>query len=187
MLKAVTIGSMVLCHLITGTPSGDEKPKITKVLGEVVDISKAPIYIENIKNKEALEGEKDVLMVKAKNVQGVYQISATACMLVRKETEEEAFNRKVIRKKQVIKSEEKEEVPPPAEELPPPAEEVPPPAEEVPPPAEAPPVKEEKAEVKKEVEIKEEKVEKVAPKEEKEKEKVEPSKKDKSILDYIIN
>lgn len=188
MMKIVTIGSMVLCHLIAPNNTADQpQAKIMKVLGEVVSIQKGPLYIEKVKDKETLAAKKDFLVIKGKNLPGTYQVSSTACMLVRDETAQEEQDRKFIRKKkEEVTSDEKlnklkviseEEVMPEPEEVPP-VEEV---KEKTPIKVEEAPKVEEKVEVAPALE----KADKM---EEKAKEKApEAGKKDKSILDYIVN
>lgn len=188
MMKIVTIGSMVLCHLIAPNTTVDQtQPKIMKVLGEVVSIQKGPLYIEKVKDKETLAAKKDFLVIKGQNIPGTYQVSSTACMLVREETVQEEQDRKFIRKKkeEVVSDEKlnKLKVISETEEVVPEPEEVPA-VEEV----KKTPIKVEEApKVEEKVEIAPA-LEKADKMEEKSKEKApEAGKKDKSILDYIVN
>lgn len=113
MVKVV-IGSVVLCHLLMPSQSpqnnNQEKPGITKILGEVVDIQSGSRYLEDKEKKEALRADTSIIVVKAKNIDGVYQIDSRACMLVRDETPIERENR-LVPKTKII-----EEIPAPEED-----------------------------------------------------------------------
>jgi hypothetical protein len=196
MVKVV-IGSMVLCHLLIPGQNiqvqQENSSNVTKVLGEVVDIQKGSRYIEKVDDKQALRVDTDILIVKGKNKEGLYQVDARACMLVRDETPQEREERvapktkveeKVVEEKTeetnsadmeiqdrpAVEDVKEEEI---IKNLPQIEEQVPQPQE----------VKEIKEEVKQEIKeaVKEEKVEKVQ-------EKVEETpaqKTNKSLLDYI--
>lgn len=115
MVKVV-IGSVVLCHLLMPTTAPQQQeggPAVTKILGEVVDIQSGSRYIEKKETKQALRVDTDILVVKGKNKEGLYQIDSRACMLVRDESpaekEERLFPKtKVVEKESV--SEDEEEV-----------------------------------------------------------------------------
>lgn len=109
MVKVI-IGSLVICHLLSPTDQqAQEGPGVTKILGEIIDITKGNRYIEKVDKKEALEVETDILIIKGKNKEGVFQVDARACMAVRKESEEERQERVSPRpKKTIVKEEELE-------------------------------------------------------------------------------
>lgn len=96
MIKVV-IGSMVLCHLLVPNPTSQnvnsENEPIVKVLGQVVDMQKGSRYIEKVDDKQALRVDRDILIIKGQNREGLYQVDSRACMLVRDETPEERENR----------------------------------------------------------------------------------------------
>lgn len=105
MVKVV-IGSMVLCHLLVPgqmQQTGEGEQKVTKILGEIVDMQKGNRYIENVKDKQTLRVDTDILIIKGKNKEGVYQVDSRACMLVRDETaverEERLFPKTKIEEK----------------------------------------------------------------------------------------
>lgn len=96
MIKVV-IGSMVLCHLLVPNPNSQnvsaENEPIVKVLGQVVDMQKGSRYIEKVDDKQALRVDRDILIIKGQNREGLYQVDSRACMLVRDESPEERENR----------------------------------------------------------------------------------------------
>lgn len=97
MIKTITLGSIVVCHLLTGNsitqPDGSKKDEIKKILGQVIEINQKSSLKENIEKKEVIEYKRDVLIVKDKLDEIVYEINKTACMPVRKETDQEEKNR----------------------------------------------------------------------------------------------
>lgn len=95
MVKVV-VGSIVLCHLLSGTPNinqNQEESNIIKVLGKVIDIQKGSRYLEKVEERQALRVDKHTLIIKGQNIEGMYQVDSRACMLVRDETPEERENR----------------------------------------------------------------------------------------------
>jgi hypothetical protein len=97
MIKAFTIGTVVVCHLLTGKmnqlPDGSSKEIIQKILGQVVDIQQKNSFEEKLDKKEVIEFKRDVLIVKEKNSDITYEINKQACMPVRQETDVERQNR----------------------------------------------------------------------------------------------
>lgn len=97
MIKAFTIGTVVVCHLLTGKmtqlPDGSSKEIIQKILGQVIDIQQKNSFEEKLDKKEVIEFKRDVLIVKEKNSDITYEINKQACMPVRQETDAERQNR----------------------------------------------------------------------------------------------
>lgn len=104
MLKLVTIGSLIVCHLYSnnGGNVSNEQQNIKKVLGEIIDITEKKQYYEMIDKKIVKEYNHKFLIVKEKNTNIVYEINSNACMAVEEETEEEKKNR-IFGEKQVKK------------------------------------------------------------------------------------
>lgn len=90
-MVSVKIGSLVLCHLLSGAPVQEgEAPKIEKLLGTIVEINigTIPKIYEDPKNRLAYRVMEDELLVRTK--QGaIYQVNVNACMLVKESTDEE--------------------------------------------------------------------------------------------------
>lgn len=106
---------MVLCHLLANEPSNNqnqnpEQTPIIKILGKVLDIQKGSRYIEKVDERQALRADTNILIVKAENREGVYQVDSRACMLVRDETPKEREDRLYPKIKEG-ESEEDEEKP----------------------------------------------------------------------------
>lgn len=110
----VKIGTMVLCHLLSGTPQNEgEAPKITKILGSIqeINVGKVPKIYEDPVKRIAYRVMGDELLVKT--TQGaLYQIDVNACMAIKESTDEEVdqvFKKEVPKAESVVVPEEKKE------------------------------------------------------------------------------
>ena len=87
----VKIGSLVLCHLLSGAPAQDgEAPKIVKILGTIAEINvgKIPKIYEDPEKRMAYRVMSDELLIRT-NQGAIYQVDVNACMAVKESNDAE--------------------------------------------------------------------------------------------------
>lgn len=80
----LSIGSLVLCYLLSPTPN-QEQPETIKIVGEVLEFQERTALYDNVENTQIAYAKKvDDLIVRGINRKGMYQINVNACKKLEK-------------------------------------------------------------------------------------------------------